>query len=254
MKINTSNNVPDSTYFTQTDVQPDINDDGSITIYDGRGTRRGWGAPQVTSTVVLDECDFVAIHVGFSHKHRGGQSWYYYTTDGSTTRRITWQQMPDELRQHVLDNENKAPAWAKTPGKLRTERSKPVDSTRTAYKLVEIVNDRLISLYDGRTEYQVGKRLGEAVNAITTGRYSKDGLLMAETHNGGYYSHPTAEQVQRLWDAGNLVPEECKATAKCLALLQCEISGKIVAYNNGKLCSTYIKPISIVNTFEHRPE
>lgn len=253
MKINTSTNIPDSTYFTSNDVQPDINDDGSITIYDGRGTRRGWGSPQVTSTVVFNECDFVSIHVGFSHKHRGGQAWYHYTTDGSATRRITWQQMPDDLRQNVLDNESKAPSWAKGPGKLRTERSKPTTSTRISYKLVEIANGKLVSLYDGKTEYQVGKRLGEAVNAATTNHYNRDGLLMADTHNGGYYSHPTAEQVLRLWDAGNLVPDECRETAKRLALLQCEISGKIVAYNNGKLCSTYIKPMAVVSEIDYTP-
>lgn len=252
MKINTSTNVPDSTYFTSNDVQPDINDDGSITIYDGRGARRGWGSPQVTSTVVLDECDFVAIHVGFSHKHRGGQAWYYYTTDGTATSRIKWQQLPDELRQRVLDNENKAPNWAKSPGVLRSEHAKPADSKRTAYKLVEISSDKLISLYDGRTEYHLGKRLGEAVGALPQLEMAHYGK--AESHNGGYYSHPTADQVMRLWESGNLVPDRCKATPKCLALVECEVSGRIVHYGNGKMASTYIKPTRIVSTFEHQPQ
>lgn len=239
MNIHTSVNVPDSTYFSQVDVEPTIEDDGSITIYDGNGTRRSsWGAPGVTSTVVLDECDFVAIHVGFHHKYRGGQAWYYYTTDGTQTRRITWQQMPDELRQRVLDNINKAPSWAKTPGKLSTQRAKPSKVELTSYKLVKFVGvtGRMVSLYDGETEYVIGKRLTEAAQA---------------NHGGGYYSHPTSEQVMQMWQSGDLVPANCKRSATRLALLECKIGGRIVHYSNGKMSSTHLTPVRIVSEFDN---
>ena len=240
MKINTSDYCPDGTYFTATDVQPDIQNDGSVTIYTGHGQQRSWGRPQVKSAVILDECDLVAIHVGFSHKHRGGQGWYYYTTDGSETRRITWQQLPDEARQRILDAyQAKAPGWAKAPGKLRTEYVKPSQRTMTSYKLVRMESDgTLRSLYDGSTEYRIGKRLAEKAEA---------------DHSGGYYSHPTQERVMRLWDAGSLVPDRCVEEGATYAMIRCEIGGTIIRYDNGKLSSTYLTPVEIVSTFTHQP-
>lgn len=260
MRINTSDNVPDSTYFTLSDVEPTIEDDGSITIYDGRGTQRSsWGAPATTSTIVLDECDFAAIHVGFHHKHRGGQGWFYYTTDGIYTRRIKWQQLPDELRQRVQNATDNAPSWAKFPGSLRTAQAKPTTTKRTAYKLVEINGDKLISLYDGRTEYQLGQRLAQANKSTMTatawiGSDAEGYWVSQPTHNGGFYSHPTADQVLRLWESGNLVPGRCKRSAKRLALLECEISGKISIYANGKMASTYLTPKSVISEFDFQPE
>lgn len=241
MKINTSDYCPDGTYFTATDVQPDIQADGSVTLYNGRGTSRSWGRPQVTSTVVLDDCDLVAIHVGFSHKHRGGQGWYYYTTDGSETRRITWQQLPDEARQRILDAcEAKAPNWAKEPGKLRSEYVKPALRTMTSYKLVWMEPDgRMVSLYDGNTEYRIGKRLAEKAES---------------DHNGGYYSHPTQQQVMRLWETSSLVPSRCVVEGATYAMIECEIGGTIIRYENGKLSSTYLTPIRVVETFTHQPQ
>lgn len=241
MKINTSDYCPDGTYFTATDVQPDIQADGSVTLYNGRGTSRSWGRPQVTSTIVLDDCDLVAIHVGFSHKHRGGQGWYYYTTDGTETRRITWQQLPDEARQRILNAyEAKAPNWAKEPGKLRSEYVKPALRTMTSYKLVRMEADgRMVSLYDGRTEYRIGKRLAEKAES---------------DHNGGWYSHPTQQQVTRLWDASSLVPSRCVIEGATYAMIKCEISGTIIEYENGKLSSTYLTPLEVVSTFTHQPQ
>ena len=252
MKIKTNSNVPDSTYFTTTEVEPNIEKDGSITIFNGKGTRRSsWGAPSVTSTVVLDECDFCAIHIGFHHKHRGGQSWYYYMTDGAETYRVKWQQLPDELRQRVLDNVDNAPGWAKEPGTLRSTYAKPALKTMTTYKLVKVQADRLVSLYDGVTEYVIGKRLGKAVG--TEPQREMEHYGVAAAHDGGYYSHPTQEQVMRLWESGNLVPDRCKATALRLALIECEISGVIVEYANGKLASTYLKPLRVVSEFDYTP-
>lgn len=239
MNIRYSSDIPNSTYFTATDVEPVVNPDGSITVYQGEGTRRSWGRPQVTSTIVLDDCDLVAIHVGFSHKHRGSQGWYFFTTDGTTTRRITWRHLPDEQRQRVLDNLRQAPAWAKMPGKLSKDYVKPSMATMTSYKLVRMDGERrMLSLYDGSTEYSIGKRLVEKAR---------------DEHRGGYYSHPTIEQVKRLWAAGNLVPDRCIVEGAVYALIECEIAGTIVRYDNGKLSSTYLTPVRIVETFVHEP-
>lgn len=231
MKININTNIPDSTYFAMSDVTPEIDSDGNITIYSGKGKSRSWGAPQVTSTVVLEDCDLVAIHVGFSHKHRGGQGWHYFTTDGQTTRKVTWAQLPDETRQRILNNENKAPRWAKTPGKLKSQAIKPAAKMQTAYKLVRVDGDKLISLYDGEVEYKLGKRLAQKA---------------ADDHQGGWYSHPSVEQVKSLLGGGNLVPSRCLSQGMTLAMLRCEIGGTIIDYPNGKKASTYLTPVEVI--------
>lgn len=241
MKINTSNNVPDGTYFGTFSAEPDINEDGSLTIYNGQGTRRSsWGAPGVTSTVVLDECDLVAIHVGFHHKHGGGQFWRYYTTDGETTRQIYWRQIPDEARQRIIDAaKTKAPSWAKAPGKLRTQYAKPTLRTMTTYKLVRLEADgTLRSLYDGETEYRLGKRLAQKAEA---------------DHGGGWYSHLSQTAVMRLWEKGSLVPDRCVVEGAAYALIECEVAGTLVQYANNKISSTYLTPVKVISTFVHQP-
>lgn len=248
MNISISSYVPDSTYFVTGDAEPTIDADNSgITIYDGRGKRRSWGTPGVTSTVVLDEDDFCAIHVGFHHKHGGGQFWRYYSADGVSIRQVTWAALPDELRQRVLDGyDHRAPSWAKAPGKLRTQYDKPASRKRTSYKMVRMDGDSLVSIYDGETVYTIGKRLAEAVGAHA-GEFNW--MTEKNVHDGGYYSHPTPEQVLALWNSGNLVPASRKTSGK-YALVECEISGRIVEFPNGKLASTYLTPVAIIETVE----
>lgn len=256
MMIHESSNVPDGTYFRTGDAEPTINEDGSITILNGRGSRRGWGQPQVNSTVIHDEDDLVAIHVGYSHKHGGGQFWRYYTTNGATTSQLTWAQLPDEARAQVLAaSTTKAPGWAKEPGKLRSQYAKPNTHKATAYKIVRQLDElnavagaateyhRMVGLYDG-TAYTIGKRLAERNN----GRVTDYGDAI---HDGGFYSHPSPEQVKALLAQGNLVPSNCLQHGWTLALVECEISGKIVRYPNGKLCSSYLTPVRVVEILSY---
>src|SRR3990167_49258 len=65
MQTQFSSDVPDGTYFRTGDAEPSINEDGSIIILDGNGSSRSWGRPGVTSTVVYDDCDLIAVHIGF---------------------------------------------------------------------------------------------------------------------------------------------------------------------------------------------
>lgn len=239
MLITISSNVPDDTYFRTEDAEPTIMQDGSITVYHGRGTRRGWGEPGITSTVIVDEDDFTAIHVGFYHKHGGGQFWRYYMTDGTTTNQVNWQQLPDELRTKVLAGYDAlAPKWAKTPGKLRGEYKKPSLKTRRAYKLVQLIDGRLYSLFDQAVEYRMGVRLAERAH---------------EEHGGGFYSHPSSQQVLNLWQQGSLVPDRCYGSPMILALIEVEIAGTIIDYPNGKMASTYLTPIAVLETFDYAP-
>lgn len=240
MQITSSANTPNGTYFTTDAAEPTINADGSITVLNGRGDRRGWGAPQVNSTVVLNADDFAAVFVGFSHKHGGGQFWRYYTTDGTTIRQVAWTALPDELRQQVLDAyQTTAPSWAKAPGKLKANYIKPTLKARRMYKLVQVLEDgRLVSLFDGETEYRIGVRLAEKAR---------------EDHRGGYYAHPSVEQVRRLWESGALVPDACYAEAKTLVLIACDMAGTLISYPNGKVAATYCTPVEVVDTWHYAP-
>lgn len=235
LQIITSTACPNDTYFRVGDVEPELNG-STLTIYDGTGARRSWGAPGITSTIVLQSEDLTAIHVGFYHKHGGGQFWRYYRHE----QQVTWAQLSDEERTRVLDAyENKcAPSWAKSPGKLRTSYMKPTIQTRTSYKLVRIVDNRYYSIFDGETEYVLGKRLAE--KAI-------------EEHGGGYYSYPTVQGVINRFHAGTLFPERCYQQAMTLALLECEISGSMVEYPSEKIASTYLRPIGEIQRFEYTP-
>lgn len=240
LQINTSSNVPDSTYFRTGNVEPDLESE-TLTIYDGTGTRRSsWGQPGATSTVVLNADDLAAVHVGFFHKHGGGQFWRYYRRGEDTWRQVTWAQLSDQERERVLvAYEDRAPSFAKVPGKLRTNYAYPTIQSRTSYKLVELVDGhRLFSVYDGQTEYLLGKRLVEKA---------------VSNHGGGYYSYPDIAGVRSRFDDGSLFPSRCYRESMALALIECEISGTILEYENGKMASTYLKPLRIVEQFEYVP-
>lgn len=68
----------DDTYFTATDVEPDIitREDGTqfVQFYGGRGRSRSWGAPGCDNYILIDEPDFLFSLTGFYHKHLRPQS------------------------------------------------------------------------------------------------------------------------------------------------------------------------------------
>lgn len=236
---------PDSYYFRTSDAEPELEQGEQsqqvLKLVNGRGTYKGSSTPQVTSTVILDAEDLVVIHVGFSHRHGGCQFYRYYRYNGQEWQQGRWAQLPDEDRQRVLIAcEDRAPSWAKTPGKLRIDYNLArAIETRTSYKLVQVIDGRYFSVYDGKTEYVIGKRLAE--------RAMSD-------HGGGYYSYPDAEGVEHRFYAGGLFPEVSYRREMTLALIECEISGMTIKYNNGKFASTYLRPISVLKTIEYTPE
>jgi len=145
--IKWTNEVPDGTYFRTGDAEP-IFDGRTVTCRDGRGTlRSSWGAPGVTSTVVVERPDFVAVHVGFYHKHGGGQFWRYYRPG----KRVMWRSLSEAERLEVLDGWiERAPGWAKCPGKLKKDYLKPgeirkveelPDGRIAAYKWLKVLED-----------------------------------------------------------------------------------------------------------------
>ena len=81
-----TNDCPDDTCFTAKDVLPWIDTDGVFQVVDGRGTRRSWGAPSVSSTVTQLTDDVVQIEVVGWHKHTispvGGCYYFVLLTSG----------------------------------------------------------------------------------------------------------------------------------------------------------------------------
>lgn len=234
MEISIRSDVPDGTYFTTEAVTPWLSaSDTILNIYDGDGTRRSWGRPGVTSTVVLNAPDLVAVHIGWHHKHGGGQCWRYFAVNGEV-RQVEWKDLDDATRQVVLDAyDEKAPGWARIPGKVRTAYRRPVLQTRTSYKLVALDGDRFVSLYDGHTEYALGRRNVEAARP---------------GHHGGFYSYPDPHVVMHLWQEHDLVNPARHFDR--LALLECEISGTIIDYGE-KLASTYLRPLQIMQVIDN---
>lgn len=235
---------PDSTTFRVSAAEPELETNDAamqqvLKLVNGTGTRRSsWGQPGVGSTVVLATEDLVAIHVGFFHKYGGGQFWRYYRLEGAVYTHRQWKDLSDEERLLVLDGYgDAAPSWAKVHGKLRADYRKPVLSTLSGYKLVECVDGSYYSVYDRKTEYVPGKRLVEKA---------------LDEHNGGYYSYLDPDGVEQRFLDGILFPLECYERSMELALIECEISGRMIFYGH-KIASTYLRPLRELKRFSYTP-
>lgn len=226
MKIKIDENVPDGTYFTLSNVEPRISGH-SLIIYQGQGTRRSWGRPGVDSSVVVNTATFTAIHVGYHHKHRGSQGWFYYLN----AERVVWSSLNDKRRKQVLDNVAKAPGWTKCPGELRTSR-RALQVRQTAYKAVQHCPNGLCSWYDPRITYTVGQIKCQSAKP---------------DHEGGLYSFPTI-------DAAVLFAKKNVSPFVGWEILECQIWGKTITYDNGKQASTYLLPVRILEKTEYVTE
>jgi len=233
IKIIFTDEIPSATYFRVADAEPQLDGD-SLVVLDGQGSSRSWGRPGVTSTVVLNEDDLCAIHVGFHHKHGGGQFWRYYIPHhGGEWRQVQWRELEDDARQRVLAAaERSAPYWAKSPGKLRAQRRNPAAHRMTTWKVVRVEDGRMVSVYDGETEYKLGKTMRQAVQP---------------SHGGGYYSYTLPpERLEEDFRAGDVVGDLPPGR---YAVLEVEIWGRTIKYGSNKIASTYLRPVKVVSTF-----
>ena len=244
MEIRFSNDVPNDNYFSTHEVEPTV---GSqvIVLYNGYGRGGKWGRPGVTSTVVVQALDFLAIHVGYHHKYGGGQFWRYYNVNGIVTP-VTWRSLADETREIVLDGwRSVAPDWARCPGKLKSEYVSPKQNKFTAFKIVEVCDDGSFeSLYD-HTKYIIGHTMIERARPY---------------HEGGYYVY-LGNNVKERFLTGKIAyryPGQ-------FAILECECWGNTEHYDsNGncitdsihfdsvsvhKIAVTYCKPIAVHDIF-----
>ena len=101
-------------YFTLSEIAPVI-EGSTITYLNGWGEKRYWGTPHVTATVFVRTNSFVALHMGYSHKHRGGQGYYYYVISDGEISRKNFSQLLAEQQYLVEQNVSSLPSWAKKP-------------------------------------------------------------------------------------------------------------------------------------------
>lgn len=155
---------------------------------------------------------------------------FYRQQETGEWQRLVWRQLNDETRQFVLDLP--APEWARKPGKLSSERKPPAKMVEmTSYKVVRLIDGRYYSLYQPDVEYILGQRVKQQ---------AKPG------HAGGFFSYPTIEHGQDyLAGCARSLPFHMEVATPALALLECEIGGRIINYGH-KMASTYLCPMRVL--------
>lgn len=106
--------------------------------------------------------------------------------------------------------------------KIRTK----INQVHIVYKAVALVDNKYLSIYDGKTEYIIGKEMTQAARA---------------NHCGGFYTYPTIE------DAKNCnVPNNSALLNEKRVVLKLSATGQSVYYGNGKTAYTKVIPIECV--------
>ncbi len=242
-------------YLYRRDVQPVLtqNQEGVYLLSIHRqGEYGNFEVPYVSSQVVYANSDLVVILISycgnetFGRKKNlrvtKGQFWRYVQRDDSGVwNRVEWRHLHDTLRRDILAAyQEQAPAWAKAPGKLEADYSTPKhrQTKTTSYKLVRVVDGRYYSVYKPDEEYVIG--------TLKRQRAKKH-------HGGGYYSYPKMERLLEMFREQKLFPYRNYREPMTLALLECEIGGRVIEYSSGKWSSTFLRPLSIISTIEYAP-
>jgi len=97
--------------------------------------------------------------------------------------------------------------------------------------VVRLIDGRYYSLYDPTVEYVLGKRMKQ---------------LAKPKHGGGWFSYPTLEKgTEFLASCVGAMPFHVEVVTPMLALLECEIGGRIIDYGH-KFASTYLCPVRVL--------
>lgn len=121
-----------------------------------------------------------------------------------------------DLRREVKRIEGKA-----------AQPAKPTRLSGTFYKQVAVLDDgRMVSIFDGKTEYVIGQELKQAVR--------KD-------HNGGYYVYAKPEYARY----AELPARSVERSAK-RAIIAVQAAGQYTQYDNGKIAFSRVTPIEVV--------
>lgn len=114
---------------------------------------------------------------------------------------------------------------AQRPLKVKAARE-----VRVAYKIVEARDGSYYSVYKPNLEWALGKTRIEA---------------STRNHTGGYYVFADSATAIRVLER-NEVFNDAWQEGKRLALVKCEVAGKVHAHDNGKLCVSRVKPVQLV--------
>lgn len=242
-----------SDYPRRRDVEPGLsqNEEGIFILrLHNQGSHGTFEIPYINNQIVYADSELVAILVSYHGTEAygpkrdrcvsKGQFWrFYQKDDNGLWARVNWQQLEDASRTIILEAvAESTPAWAKKPGMLKSEHASPKRVKTLAYKLVVVRDGRYFSVYKPDEEYVLGELKQQA---------AKSG------HRAGYYSYPDHERVLRLFHDKRLFPYCSYRETMTLALLECEIGGKIIEYQHGKWASTFLRPLRVLSTLEYSP-
>jgi hypothetical protein len=94
------------------------------------------------------------------------------------------------------------------------------------YKQVAVVDGKLLSIYDGETEYVVGQPMSERAR---------------QKHAGGFYVNPTIDAARHA-----VYPSDAKLRDAEKVVIRCQVSGQYCVYDNGKFSFSHLTPLEIV--------
>lgn len=213
-----------------------------------QGEHRSFKVPFIGSEIVLADAELglVVVLVGYhgsetekygrlGYMTQKGQFYRYYQQHTSGDwHQVVWRHLNDEVRHLILSTiQEQGPSWARVPGKLRSERKPPAQKVvMTSYKVVREIGGRYYSLYDPTVEYVLGERMKQPAKP---------------KHGGGFYSFPTLEMgTTFLATCANCIPFHADVATAQVALLECEIGGRIIHYGH-KMASTYLCPMRVLD-------
>lgn len=246
LQIVQSGEVVRDGYLVRSDVDTRLekNADGLWVLTLRRQGKHGdFGIPYIGSEVLLADAElgFVVVLIAYhgteaygrkkNRRVSKGQFYRFYRQiETGDWQRLVWRELNDETRQMVLDLPS--PEWARKPGKLSSERKPPAKRViMTSYKVVRLIDGRYFSLYQPDQEYILGQRVKQP---------AKPG------HAGGFFSYPTNEMgLDYLQTCVRSLPFHSDVETPELALLECEIGGRIINYGR-KMASTYLCPIRVL--------
>lgn len=250
LQIVQTNEVVDADWLDRSMLEPTLsqNADGLwvLTVY-RQGEYGKFAVPYISSHILLadSELGLVVVLVGYhgSATEKYGRMGYmtqkgqffrfYQLAPSGDWQQVQWRLLGDEIRQLILETvQEHGPTWAKKPGKLQAERKPPTKRVAMiSFKVVRVIDERYFSLYQPDVEYIIGQRMKEPAKP---------------KHGAGFYSYPTVEKgTAFLTDCTKSLPFHPKVETRELALLECEIGGRIIDYGH-KLCSTYLCPIRVL--------
>ncbi len=211
----------------------------------------------VRNRVVFADASLVAVHCAFhgtrsvygrrkgERRAAKGQFWRFYRREADAWRQVSWRELDEPARILAQTAYQECePAWVKSPGLLLCEHKPrfvprpPAPVKLIAYKIVRVVEGRYYSVYQPDEEYLLGQRKCQPARP---------------GHAGGYFSYPEVRRMVSLFLRQKLFPSHLTQEPFEAAVLEVEISGRVIRYNR-KLASTYLRPVREIKRFVFRPQ